>query len=255
MVPTDVLRLIVLAAAVPAIGCTQPVKTPCVLEVAAHNPAGLEVSASIRSVSPEGMPGNLLDLGDDLRSALGRNELGRFFLGIAVEGQRVFFPRDLADHMIPIQIVVSGEGGGSTLATVTLTHCRQRVSLFVDVENPPDARFVSFIQGKLVGCRLTGDWWLRGMPLFQAEVYPYLEGHVTTEDGLFWIQASEPVRHVLVFGRGQEPLFTTAIDVPLSPIGVGQDIALGNVDIGSSCPEEDRLQERRKRTGDSQPKQ
>ena len=213
MASIDVLRLIVLAAVVPAIGCTQPVKMPCVLEVAAHTPAGLEVSASIKSVSPEGMPGNLLELSDDLRSALGRSERGQLYLGVTVEGRQVFFPRDLADYMLPIRILVSGEGGGSTTATVTLTHCRQRVSLFVDVEEPPDARFLSFIRGNLVGCRLTGDWWLRGMPLFQVGAHLYLEGHIDIEDGSFWIQASDPVRHVLVFGRGQEPLFTTATDV------------------------------------------
>ncbi|MEQ9069589.1 MAG: hypothetical protein RLO18_22840, partial [Gimesia chilikensis] len=141
----------------------------------------------------------------------------------------------------PLKIVVNRESGGSASTIVVLTHCRQRASLFVDVDQvQDDSRFVSFIRGKLAGCRLTGDWWLRGAPLFQGGVYAYLEGYVDLEDGTFWLPATDPVRHLLIFGRDQEPIFATAVNVLLGPSGGVQDMDLGDVDIGSSCPPERR---------------
>lgn len=239
MTALDIVRLAALAVAAPSIGCTEQIKPPCVLEVATYTSSAERVSAKITSLGVAGLPGNLLDMNDDLRDALSRDAQGKWYLDIVVEKENVFFPRELADLLAPIRIVVNRERGGSATTAVVLTHCRQRASLFVDIDQvQDDSRFLSFVKGKLVGCRLTGDWWLRGAPLFQGGVYAYLEGSLDADDGTFWLPAAEPVRHLLILGRGQEPIFTTAVDVSLGPSGMAQDIELGDLDIGPSCPPE-----------------
>ncbi|MCB9384256.1 MAG: hypothetical protein H6509_06555 [Bryobacterales bacterium] len=233
-----VVFLVGISTAFPA-WAQQVATPPCTLEVASYTSSAQRVPARIKSLGAARLPGNLLDPKDELRTALGRDALGKLYFDIVVKGETVFFPRELADRWAPLRIVVGTEAGNAATTTVLLTHCRQRVSLFVNVDQlQEDSLFVSFIKGKLVGCRLAGDWWLRGAPLFQGNVYAYLEGDLDASDGAFWIQAVEPVRHILIFGRGQEPLFTTAVDVSLTASGMAQDMDLGAVDIGSSCPPE-----------------
>jgi len=91
----------------------------------------------------------------------------------------------------------------------------------------------SVIKGRINGCTLAGDWWIRAVPMFGSQDSPIIhEGFINLSDGAFWIPSSiHGERHIIVIGRDKEPLKVLAFDA-----AEGGKNDVGAVDLSNSCP-------------------
>jgi hypothetical protein len=110
--------------------------------------------------------------------------------------------------------------------------CPQRASIRVgESELYGDVLYVT-IRGRASGCRFSGDWWIRAMPMFgTSSSQPALDGYIQ-QDGTFALSGQmQAERHLVVFGRDKQPVKAIGVDVT-----VGKDNDVGIVDLAGSCP-------------------
>lgn len=151
-----------------------------------------------------------------------------------ISGNRLYFPRVMMG-LGPIGVIVHAPNAGSGQKILSITACRQAESIFVGDVWPQtsEALFTKFT-GRVTGCSLVGDWWVRSELLF-GNTQPY-ESSIDAETGKFLILANGTARHLIVVGKGSNPVkaFTRFYK------GHIDGVNLGLLDISDSCPREDR---------------
>jgi hypothetical protein len=132
--------------------------------------------------------------------------------------------------------VLKNEQGTKIVMRVALMHCQQRMSVeyggIREGLGTGDVRW-SRISGKITGCKLVGDWWIRAVPMFGSHDSPVIhEGFINLSDGVFSIVSTiHGERHIIVIGRDKEPLKVLGFD---AAEGGRNDI--GVIDMRDSCP-------------------
>lgn len=149
-----------------------------------------------------------------------------------VNGERLYFPKAWIGSRQFLLTLSSAKGVRFT-APLTVLACEQRISLqYGQSESGGDVGWTT-IRGRFVGCSLSGDWWVRAMPMFGGnEFRPSFEGSIRLADGNFEFNASvRGERHILVAGKDKQPLKTFGIDVM-----AGRQNDVGTLDLSGACP-------------------
>ncbi|MDX1982834.1 MAG: hypothetical protein SFV51_21370 [Bryobacteraceae bacterium] len=112
----------------------------------------------------------------------------------------------------------------TTIPTVEFNSCRQRVSI---VHNARGEGTVSAVRGRITGCSVSEDWWVRAMPMSDVSIGPSRYEGILDEAGNFELIAVMPgIRHFLVIGKGRTPLKAIGFDV-----SEGGSTDLGSLDL------------------------
>lgn len=212
------LLLAVIGLAVAGAGAAQDLPL-CFLEVPVYDAQGNRLQAQISAVTFEGRSTSLLTAQDEYR--------------VAVRGSMIYFPK-LLIGMRRLEITLTLDGRPRMKRRVALMTCEQRTSLQQGTRSTPYDVAWTTVSGRLTGCQLTGDWWVLAAKMFGVQETPTVhDGIVRLSDGRFSIDSSfEGQRHVLVVGRGKQPIKTIAVDVV-----VGGKNELGDISLQGLCPE------------------
>ena len=187
----------------------------CPIDLPVYDPAGQMIPFTVTRVAPEHRSEmNLLES----QPRLFDNTKGRLLLlDKTLLGRAVIVTLENAEHKTITNRIV-------------LMQCPQRVSLrFGVAEGYGDLEFQR-IQGRLTGCQF-GDWWIRALPMFGASSPPAaIEGFIR-EDGTFSMSgAMSGERHIIVVGRGKEPIRAFGLNVNASRLNDA-----GSVDVSNGC--------------------
>lgn len=144
------------------------------------------------------------------------------------DGRAVYLPARLHGFMIGVRF--SGEGS----RTFQMYKCHQKYStVFAGRAGSPP---VSHVSGRVTGCRLNREWWIRLYPMFGADPLPNsdpLESAIDPISGDFEVVGHfANMRHTVTLGRGKDPVHSFGIDVDGS-IG---EINAGRIDLAGKCP-------------------
>jgi hypothetical protein len=216
---------ILLVVVLPGTGCAGTPAAECSIYLPVYDPHGNHLPFRITAAKVDIKDGiDLLTTSDPKRR-------------VRADGETLYFPKTL--HT-PLRVTLEGPQGAITYGSIGLTGCKLTNSLrYGQLDSGLDVAW-STIGGKLSGCRFTGDWWIRAAPMFgDAQTSLAFEGNVEP-DGTFTIDGGMPgVRHIVVVGKGKEPVKAFAVDVtvggkmhePMSRINNA-----GNIDLSGSCP-------------------
>lgn len=176
---------------------------PCSVELPVYDPEGQRLAFRVAKVWPVGVKKD----GDVPRSVAGTYR-------VAASGTAIEFARNwLVSN--GFWATLAGPGAAVLEIKVPLAICRYRQStVYGNRDSGADAAY-TVLSGRIVGCRLEGDWWARAVPMFGGGV-PVVgfEGYVDRSTGEFTI-AGNPSgrRHIVIVGRGREAVRTASIDV------------------------------------------
>lgn len=155
-------------------------------------------------------------------------------LRFVVQGQRLRFPEALvspsAVKFVRVDLQIKGERGLIS-RRIPLNSCSPRFSLQTgELDSGKDVGS-SLATGRLTGCAISGDWWIRMVPMFGSQEGSLIHEGIVRNDGYFEVDSSfRGQRHILVIGRDRRPL--KAIGVNLT---VGGTNNLGDVAMAGSC--------------------
>ncbi len=160
--------------------------------------------------------------------------LGKTVDGITIRsaGDRVLFSSDRIVGKRPIEVTLEGPQSRRVTSEVYPTTCRQRRSLFYGQSDT--GATVAFIQikGRLSGCTIDRDWWVRATPMFGGHDGTTAEDGYVEADGTFSLEvAALGVRRILVIGRGRHPVKAVGVDVT-----VGRPTDVGLISLAGLCP-------------------
>jgi len=147
------------------------------------------------------------------------------------EGQRLYFPHQLIGSRA--RLTLKNPEGQKTFAWIAFLDCQQRASVQYGTLDSGDDVASTIVTGQLKGCQQPGDWWVRVIPMFGGhEGHLIHEGYIDPPKGVIRI-ASTIIggRHILIIGRGPDPVYTTALNIT-----AGAKNDLGVVDLRSHCP-------------------
>lgn len=203
--------------------CGEAGQEACVMELRVYDGFGNRLEFRVTRVSPEDKPEiNLL------------TKVPKY---ITSTGDRLSFTgRSFTEHSLRGRVVVitlEDAKGRKVVKPVVLLDCPQRISirygqsdLGIDVDSVP-------VTGRVSGCRFVGDWWVRVLPMFGAQNRDYVVNGYVQSDGTFRLSAAaEGVRHLLVIGKGKQPIKVIGFDVTL-----GKTSDIGVVDLSGQCPQ------------------
>lgn len=213
------LSLLILAVLLAGnISCADTRRPPCVLEVPVYGPTGSRLDFRIIAVTRED------DKKADFLKAPAEARM-------TVDGNRLYFPRGAANGL-RIAITLENKGGKRTIESVPLLACEQWVTVrYAEVDSGADV-FISSAEGRLSGCPLDGDWWIRTVPMFGTpDVSKVLQGYIRRSDGFFRIHSISGERLLVVVGKDKNPVRVFAVDVT-----AGGKNEIGIVDLAGSCP-------------------
>lgn len=192
----------------------------CFVDLPVYDATGKRLVSQITAVTPEGERAtDLLTIREAKYRVVNR-------------GERLYFPQGLIG-MRRIEVTLTGKGGRSIRTRIALMGCQQRVSLEDGIlDREIDVSF-STVRGRVVGCRLAGDWWIRGMPMAGTNESPIIhEGFIDLADGVFSINSSfRGERHIFVIGKDNEPVRAFAVNVVS-----GGNTDAGTIDLRGLCP-------------------
>ncbi len=220
-------RLSLLLGALTALSCGAAPVLPCFVELPMYDPLGKRLSFNVVRVIAT-MPaetGDLLQSTGPHRMIWKDNRL-RYAKGIPITG---------------ISITVDGgkdERGRRVGFTekVALYGCEQRVSLEYGSRGAGVAVSATTVRGRISGCSLSGDWWVRAVPMFGAPASSMVvyEGYLQKANGSFEITASmRGERHIITIGRGRDPIISLGADV----VEGGMNNDVGTIDLQGKCPQ------------------
>jgi hypothetical protein len=151
-------------------------------------------------------------------------------------GDEVIFPKCRANGVRFI-VTLSDGSGKTVVAKIPLVQRRQTVRLRVGESEAYGDVAWSTVRGRITGCRTSGEWWVRSMPMFGATGAAGLwvaEGEVAP-DGSFELSGSlAGERHILVVGKGKEPVKAAAFNLT-----VAGPIPWVDVDATAECRAKD----------------
>jgi hypothetical protein len=100
---------------------------------------------------------------------------------------------------------------------VPMLACRYRQSTVVGQRATGDDAEYTVAVGRVVGCKLEGEWWLRAVAIFGGGSYaPGIEGFIDRVSGEITLAAiPSGTRHLVILGHGKDPIRTIAVDFVL----------------------------------------
>jgi hypothetical protein len=207
----------------------------CFVELPVFDPLGNKVPFEIVAVQADEGGSNLLTTGDERSRGV-------------VEADRLFFPRawlyngllhvtlkakDAADLKKALNLT-RVKGDLTLKRAIELNTCEQRTSLRIGIRDTESDVNGARIDGRISGCQLDKDWWVRAMPMFGGQdAFSIYEGFIRVPDGSFSIAA--PMlgeRHILIIGRAKDPLLAIGVDV----MSGGGKTNVGVLDLDKTCP-------------------
>jgi hypothetical protein len=131
------------------------------------------------------------------------------------------------------EVTLKNSIGHAFKAKVPILSCNQRTSLQYGERDTGADVSATRITGRITGCPLSGDWWIRAMPMFGGnEFKPSFEGRIFAADGSFLMEASfRGERHIVVIGKNKDPV--KAFGMSLTAGGLND---AGVVDLRGTCP-------------------
>ena len=203
------------------LACAVEDRPPCFVDLPVYDATGNRLPFRVISVAARG-DGKEVDLTRE------PNREDR----LRIEGSRVYFPRR-AITGYRVRVVLEDAQGNRVVKRIPLLACRQQAPLqFGQLDTGADVGW-TVVSGRLIGCQLSADWWVRAMPIFTGPDHAasYV-GYVDPKNGSFWLAVQKGVRHIIVIGAGRDPVKTLAANVT---VGVKNDI--GVVNLEDSCPD------------------
>lgn len=197
--------------------CSLAQPKPCSLELPTYDPQGNRIEAWATGVNWLG------DRGTDLLRDRSRS--------MSTTGDRIVFPKSALGRSI--EVTMKTAEGKTFKARLELTSCKQRASLrYGQLDRGLDVAWSS-LRGRIVGCPLIGDWWVRAMPMYGGYAEPSVyEGYIDTHDGSLLLEAAfRGERHIVIIGKGKDPVRAFGVNLV-----VGADNDIGAVDLTGSCP-------------------
>jgi hypothetical protein len=189
----------------------------CFLEIPVYGATGERLDFRVVTVTPERERVDLLTAKEQE-------------FRVMVRGDRLYFPKSLIGKR-PLDITVADRKGIRMTRTVALTDCEQRMSFeHGEQDSGADVGWQT-VRGRISGCKLVGEWWIRAMPMFGGHEGPTFEGYIRPADGSFSLSCSRGERHIIIIGKGQQPIKTFGTNV----IGGGKN-DIGTVDLSGLCP-------------------
>lgn len=151
-------------------------------------------------------------------------------LPVRTLGDRLYFPADLLMPPTVVSVTLErSEPWRQIRTTLVLSTCLQRESLSL---TPSDV--LAYRTGRVTGCRLGREWWVRSESLFNADEFQGVPIDPLT--GEFTILAWIMDRQLVVINRGKHPLKAFATEIrPGSTLAA----PLGEFDVSGYCPGED----------------
>lgn len=217
--PANAIRVALIALLPLLNACTAGSPSPpCFLNVSLYDARGNPLQFKITKVSlVERNPGtNLLTMKESQ-------------LRLAAGSQRLLFPEQALGADLEVTLSFGDRDG--IKARVTLAECEQRWSVQGGWLSSEFDTSGATVTGRLAGCVLSGDWWIRAMPMYGGQGI-ISDGYINPVDGSFRVPvATTGGRHILIFGKEKTPLKSLGIDVT-----AGEKNNMGLVDLSGSCP-------------------
>jgi hypothetical protein len=208
-----------------AFGSAGAAQETCVVEVPVYNESGSRLAFRVTRVSPKS------DREMNLLTAVPQY--------VSAEGDKVVFRTDSLpkDSLRERRVLITLEdpGGHTVVRPVILRECPQRASVrFGQSERPVADVAAVAVRGHLTGCKFDGDWWVRALPMFGG-THPWEDaindGYVKPDGTFDFTVNAEGVRHLMVVGKGKDPIKAVGFDVTL-----GENSDLGSIDLRGQCP-------------------
>jgi len=222
-------QLVILLAVPTILSCAPATRFPCYIDVPVFGPTGDTLSHEYEIVAARWYEGHNPPI---IREAnlLTSNTADR----MEARGTRLYFTESARARAVQLVLRKRRDKKDRFSGVLELAACGGRASLQVGQRFQGDDVFATRVYGRLVGCKLGEDWWLRAMPMFggymDASVY---EGKIRASDGSFSLIAGlRGERHIFVIGKGRDPVKAVGINVIVG----GRPIEVGNIDISGSCP-------------------
>jgi len=191
---------------------------PCVVEVPVYSPSGYLLPFRVTRVTPS------QDKASDLLS------IGRVFKTTTANGYRVIFSSDKIVSR-EIEVTLQDPKRVTVKTHFVVTSCRLRRSVFLgQSDTAADVTGIG-MTGQLKGCKFDGDWWVRAVPMFGGHDKVFVIDGYVHSDGNFWLVFGYGVRHLLIIGKGKEPIKTIALDATGD-----KRIDAGIIDLNGLCP-------------------
>ncbi len=199
----------------------EPLHAACFVEVPVYDAAGRRLPFRIAAVTVDRL---------ESRDPLAPNNE----FDMSVSGNRLYFSEGaLRRGLHEVEMRLEDGRGARAETLITLTSCHQRASVeYGNSDHGVDAAG-SRISGRLTGCRLAGDWWIRALPMFgQRPAGLYFDGYIRLADGSFWIDGGMcGERHLVVVGRDTQPIKAVGVNVVR-----GESNDAGLIDLSGLCP-------------------
>lgn len=188
----------------------------CRLELPVYDAHGNRLRYTLHSVKARGV--DLLKMTDPKFRVLAGTDL-------------LMVPETLVSRLTELDLGLQ-IGSRVVERAVKLLGCPQKVSI-VDGSLAADAVGTSLVVGRLTGCDLSGDWWIRAAPMFGIRMNrDHHEGVISPTDGrITMISSFDGVRHMVIVGKAKLPVKALAIDITE---GGAND--LGVIDLKDACP-------------------
>lgn len=197
--------------------CVTGAEKACIVEIPVYDFLGKKLSFAVTRVVPQdGAALNLLTVRPN---------------AIKSEGDKLLVMDPSLLRRVVIATLTSAKREQIT-QRILLMQCPQRTSVrFGSSEAYGDLAFQT-VHGRLLGCRFTGDWWVRAMPMFGSySSSTGMEGPVN-QDGSFALSGQViGQRHILVVGKDEQPVKAVGVDV-----AAGKPNDAGSIDLSGVCP-------------------
>jgi len=157
--------------------------------------------------------------------------LDSFTRQAVLDGNRIYFPERLVSAGV-LHVTLTNSRGRNLKTSLDLTSCRQRTSLqYGQMDTGMDVG-ISSISGRIAGCQMDRNWWVRAMPMFGGHIeYSTYEGYIDPTSGSFTITARmRGERHILVIGKWRDPVKVLGVNVTS---GAGRS-EVGEIQLQSS---------------------
>lgn len=192
----------------------------CLVQVPLYGPKGERIDAKVSRVTVDN--GRAVDV---LSSRAPTQ------IRVRVLGDSIAFPKRLLRQTL--RVTVTTPTGSTIAARVPLFACRQRTSIRTGLLEAAGDFYAITVKGRLTGCSLSGDWWVRAMPMFGSQFHAAIYEGIVEPDGTFFLSGNmSGERYIVVIGRDGKPVKTIAVDVV-----EGGNNDVGAVNLRGLCPQ------------------
>jgi hypothetical protein len=196
----------------------QEPQAPCVVDIPVYSPSGTILPFRVTEVNTSG---------EKTVNLLTEKNAG---VKITNNGRTIVFS---SERIISrnIDVVLKSPTALTLTTRITVTSCRLRRSLFIGQSDVKADVTGIGLTGKLKGCSFGGDWWVRAVPMFGGHDKDFVIDGYVNSSGEFWLVFAYSVRHILIIGKGNDPVKVLAVDVLTD-----KRIDAGTIDLSGQCP-------------------